>query len=111
MEMRAEHTLVNATTLGSRLLIPVFHARYAAYPIKPYSIVHAGPKTCGAGRRGGWRSAMYVSWVFLGRLEKPMAVPMATGRRMDAAALSKMAEGSVREGMYVVIAAAWCGVG
>lgn len=43
-------------------------------------------------------------WVCEGRVEKPIAVPAATGMRMEAAGLSKMKEGRVREGMYVVIA-------
>ena len=95
----AMRTLVNATVVGLRLLMPVFHARYEAYPINAYNVVQAGPKTHGGGRRGGCRSAIYVFWVFLGRAEKPMAVPAATGRRMAAAALSKMADGMVIEGM------------
>ncbi len=92
-------TLVIATFEGSKLAIPVVHALCAAYPIKPYSIVHAGPKTHGGGRRGGCRSARYVACVSLGRVEKPIAVPAAMGRRMAAAGFSKMEEGRVREGM------------
>jgi hypothetical protein len=38
-------------------------------------------------------------------VEKPTAVPATMGKRTDRAAFSKMTEGSVREGMYVVILA------
>ena len=34
---------------------------------------------------------------------KPTAVPRAIGKRMEAAGLAKMAAGSVRDGMKVVI--------
>lgn len=95
--------MVNTTFFASKLLIPMFHALYAAYPIKPYNAVHIGPKTWGGGRKGGCRSARYVFCVSLGRVEKPIAVPAATGSRIDDAAFSKSTAGSVREGMYVVI--------
>lgn len=41
--------------------------------------------------------------VYIRLVEKPTAVPAATGRRMEAAALSKMNEGRVRDGIYVVM--------
>ncbi len=37
--------------------------------------------------------------------ENPIAVPRATGNRIDAAGLANSAAGSVREGMNVVIVA------
>jgi len=38
-------------------------------------------------------------------VEKPIAVPAATGKRMERGALAKMAEGRVRDWMKVVISA------
>lgn len=85
--------------------MPVLYARYAAYPINPYSAVHIGPNIHGGGRSGGCRSERYVFCVSEGRVEKPTAVPATTGRRIAAAGCSKTIDGSVREGMYVVMIA------
>ena len=62
-----------------------------------------GPKTWGGGRYGGCLSAIYVFWASLGLTAKPMPVPRAMGRRIEAAGLEKIWEGRVRGGMCVVI--------
>lgn len=38
-------TLVNSTVCGLNDAMPVVHALYAEYPIKPYNAVHMGPNT------------------------------------------------------------------
>jgi len=53
----------------------------------------------------GWRR------VCLRETVKPTAVPRAIGKRIDAAGLAKIAAGSVRDGMKVVIFAILCYLG
>jgi hypothetical protein len=98
--------------------IPLVHALWLAYPISKYSVVHAGAKSQGGGRKGGCLSFMYLSCVGFqvpaseeGGAEadlgteapgweiKPEVMPRVTGRRREIGWEVKMEEGRVRPGM------------
>jgi hypothetical protein len=107
------------------LAIPLIQARWEAYPINRYNVVHAGAKSHGGGRNGGCLSFMYRSCAGFqvpasfeafsdvdlgveapGWEIRPEPIPRPSGRRMEIGALLKIEEGRVSPGMYDMVGVA-----